>query len=248
MAVRQFDAVAEIQSAFQILIKNWMLAVPTAVSSLIATLYAFFVLVSAMAAIGLGSLGGSSGLVGGLSAFGGVTGLGLLAICLISLIAASMVMASAEDAWSGRPVDLSKALSRALACLVNVIIAGIVVGIIFAISVFTVVGWIVVAYLFMYVLPAIVVGNAGAFEAMGESFRLTTKNFVPSIAAFIGIALAVLVGGLVNNLFVHIIGLNFIIGLVVGGFTSALAALISVRFYDLLRSGTPVAPTTTTTT
>lgn len=242
MAVRQFDAVAEIQNAFQILTKNWQLAIPTAVSSLIATIYVFTVLGAALAAVGLGAMGGRAGMLGGLGAFGGITGIGIILVVLVSIVASAMVMASSEDAWAGRALDMSRSFARALACFVNIIIAGIVICLMMIVAtIIPVLGWLVIGFLVMYTLPAIVVGNAGAIDAIGQSFKMTTSNFGPSILAFLGIAIALVVGGIVNNLFVHILGLNFIISIIVGGFTSAFAALVSVRFYDLLRSGAPTA-------
>jgi hypothetical protein len=237
MAVRQFDAVAEIQNAFQILTKNWQLAIPTAVSSLIATIYVFTVLGAALAAVGLGAMGGRAGILGGLGAFSGITVIGIILVALVSIIASAMVMASSQDAWSGRPLDMSRSFGRALACLVNIIIAGIVICLMLLVAtIIPVLGWLVVGFLVMYTLPAIVVGNAGAIDAIGQSFKLTTGNFGPSIVAFLGVVLALVVGGIVNNIFVHVFGLNFIISIIVGGFTSAFAALVSVRFYDLLRA------------
>jgi hypothetical protein len=235
MAVRQFDAVAEIQSAFQILTKNWMLAIPPGIASLVATVFMVMVFGTAIAAVGLGAYGSTGGLLGMLGALGGLTIVGVVVVGLVFLIAHATVMASAQEVWAGRPVDLGASLGRALACLPNLVIAGLLVGLMIGITVFTIVGWIAVIYLMMFVLPAIVIGGHNAISAIGESWRVTTKNFGPSITAFGGIVLAGIVAAIANNIFMHVIGLNFIISLVVGGFLYAFAALVAVRFYDLLR-------------
>lgn len=248
MAIRQFDAVAEIQSAFSTLTKNWMLAVPTAVSSLVWAVVFITILGSALAAMGLGGMGAlgsdsGTGIMGAIAALAGIGGIGVLVAVLVSIVATAAAAAAAQDVWSGAGVDLGRAVGRALACLLQIILAGLILFICCVVVAITFVGPFILAFLMMYVLPAIVVGNAGATDAIGQSWNLTTKNFGPSIVAFIAILLVGLIGGFVGNLFIHTGPLWVVVSAAINALTAAFAALVSVRFYDLLRAGVPTTAT-----
>lgn len=236
MAVRQLDAVAEVQSAFTALTKNWTLAIPPAIVSLLFMVLMVTVVGTAFATGMMGAYGGAGGLLGMLGALGAVAIVGFIVLGLVGLLAHATVMASAEDAWSGRPVDLGAGFGKALACLGNLIVAAILIGLMFAVLAITIVGPIILAYFVMYTAPAIVIGGHNGVSAIGESFRVTSKTFASSIIAFLSFFLAAIVAGIVNMIFSHIIGLNFIVAIVVGGFIYAFIALVLVRFYDLLRA------------
>jgi hypothetical protein len=236
MAVRQLDAVAEVQSAFSLLTKNWVLGVPTAIAALLGMVFFVTTVGGAIAAGAMGAYGGASGLLGMLGALGLYAVLGAIVLILVSLIAHATVMASSEEAWNGRPVDLGAGLGKALACLVNLIIAGILIFLMMAVLAITIVGPVILAYFLMYTFPAIVIGGHNGVSAIGESFRVTSKTFGTSIVAFLTFILAAVVGGIVNAIFSHVWGLNFVVAIAVGGFVYAFIALVLVRFYDLLRA------------
>jgi hypothetical protein len=84
-------------------------------------------------------------------------------------------------------------------------------------------------------LPAIVVGGESAFQAMGTSWNLATKNFGATFAAFIGIVLVAVVAMVVNAVLHYIPVLGWLASLALNGLLSAFGALVVVRFYDLLR-------------
>jgi hypothetical protein len=256
MVSRQPDSVAELQNAFSMLFKNWVLAVPPAIVSLLSGVFFIFVIGAMVAtALGAGMMGGLSSGSGaapkagilGLIAAGGVTFfVGVIVIGLLALIAQAMVMGGAERVWHGQPADLGHGVSRALSklpSLVGLFILALIVG--FVCLVIVVIGWIagiILAFLFMYTVPAIVIGNEGVFQALGTSYRLVTKNFGPSALAFIGIFVVNIVGGIINRIFLfsHVLGL--VSALIIGGLTTAYTALVVVRFYDLLRGATATTP------
>ena len=65
----------------------------------------------------------------------------------------------------------------------------------------------------------------------------------PSALAFIGIVVVNILGGLVELLFQHLAVLGHVVNVAVGGLLSAFAALVVVRFYDLLRAAPPLPAT-----
>ncbi len=252
MVRQQFDAVAELQTAFQVLKNNWILALPTAVASLVAIVFLTTVVAAAgLSVLGAGALSGHPGGAatvlgaGGLAVFGG-----FVLIILISIVAHAAVIAAAEDAWRGQPPNLARGVSCAIAKLPNLFVAGLLImipAIIFGVLSVFLIGiplLLALGFVMMYVVPGIVVGPESGVSSLGASWRLATQNITPSIIAFVGIAVAYVVQMIVSAILGHIPILGWIIGFLVGGLTSAFAALVSVRFYDLLRGTAPSATVT----
>ena len=254
MIARQIDAMAELQSAFQLLLKNITLAVVPIVAMFVCGL--FFVVIAAVT-VGTGAIAGGfnnpgalMGAIGGGLIWFGIAG--LLSI-VVSLIANASVIASSENVWQGRPADLGAGVSRALSKLGDLVIAGLVLGIIAVLVGWTLIGGVALGFLMMFVPSAIVVGDQRAFEAMGTSWRLTTQNFAPSFSAFLGLIVAGIAAGIINLIVGHILIVGQVIALIVFGFVIAYASLVTVRFYNLLTSGSapavaasppPASPTT----
>ncbi len=246
MVTRQIDAMAELQNAFQALTKNWILAVPTGVAALVATAFFVFVIAATIASIaGAGMLGGfHPGTAAALAGAGGATFfLGGIIIVLLFLLAHATVMGAAENVWRGQPADLAGGMQKAirrLPALVVLFLIGIVVGIVCGVLVLALGLGIILALLlgffWMYAIPAIVIGNQGALEALGTSYRLVRSNVGASLTAFLGIIVVTIIGEIIIRLFHFIAPLSIVVAFIVGGLTYAYAALVAVRFYDLLRA------------
>lgn len=251
MVSRQIDAVAELQNSFQVLAKNWILAVPTALVSLVIAAFLIFVVAATMASFYAASMTG--GFHPGAAAFAGVGSLtllvGFVVIVLLFLLAQAVVMAAAENVWHGQPADLGSGVSRALTKLpplfglfLIAVLIGLVCGVLVIAAGLGILLAIVLGFFFMFAVPAIVIGNEGVMQALGTSYRLVRANMGPSAIAFLGIVVVTLVGHFISNLFVHIPLLGIIVAFILGGLTYAYSALVAVRFYDLLRgSATPTA-------
>lgn len=251
---RQIDAMAELQNAFRILLQNWVLALPTAIASLIGSIFFVLVISAAIAgAIGGGMVTGGRGL-GAIFAGAGLLGIiGGIVMLLIFAIANAAVIAAAENVWQGRQPDLGGGISKAIGKLPAIIVAGIVIfilaipGILTFIFVIGAIWLILLGFFMMYTLPAIVSGSQGAMDAIKASFNLAKTNVAPSAMAFVGIVVVAIIGNVINTIFSHIMIVNFIVAFAVGGLTSAYTALVAVRFYDLLSGAKPAAAPVTTT-
>lgn len=256
MATAQIDAMKELQDSFQLLFKNWMLALPTAIASLLATLLMVLVVGALIGGVvGAGVLGGGANGQGSAAAATALLGgagimalVGGIVVVLVSLGAHATVVFAAADVWAGKPVDLGSAMSRAFPKLGQLILAAILIfllAIIPGILVFLFIGvllLIALGFFMMYVTPGVTVGDKGAMDAIKESFNLAKNNFAPSAIAFVGVVVVALVGAIINSIFLHWFVLNFIVGFVVGGLTSAYAAIVVVRFYQLLTRSARLAP------
>jgi hypothetical protein len=249
----QIDALAEMQNAFSVLFKNWVLAVPTALVAVIAGLLAIVMFAGTMAALlASGALSGSDQMaaLAALRAAIPSIGLFLVIVVLLQLLAQAIVIAGAERVWHGEPADLAHGFSRAFAKLPTLFAFFLIafIAIVFC-TVLIIIGWIlgvVLAFLFMYTLPAIVVGNEGVGNAFGTSYRLVRANMNPSLITFLGIIVVSIVGGVITQIFSHVAVLGLVVQLIVGGLSSAFVALILVRMYDLLRGAGAPAVTGTT--
>jgi hypothetical protein len=245
MAVRPtIDSGTELQRAFDILVKNWMLALPTAIASLAALFFVAFLVASIAASViglGVGSEGRHLGLGAALFGAGTFAALGgFIAIVVLSMVAQAVVVHGAEEAWLGRPVDLVASLGIAVARLPALIVSGIAIMLIMLIPIalsVVLIGIplvIVAGFFLIYVLPAIVIGNEGGLAAIGTSFRLTKSNAGPSALAAVAMILAIIVAQIINVSLGHVPVLGWLAAFLVGGFSSAYAALVAARFYTLL--------------
>jgi hypothetical protein len=259
MATSQIDAVTELQNAFQALTKNWILALPTAVVSLLEAIFGILLLATALGgAVGAGALGAMhpGAALGMLAASGIWFALGIVVLVLLALLANAIVVGAAEHVWHGQPPDISGGISKAVARIptllalfgICVVLGCLCVILLPLLGLGALLG-LAMAFFFMYAMPAIIVGNQGAVDALRSSYHLVRANIGPSVTAFIGIILVLALGRIVTLLFSHIPVVNIIVHFLVGGVTTAYAALVAVRFYDILRSplsqttSVPVTPT-----
>lgn len=247
MAVnRTFDPVGEATSAFQLVIKNWILAVPQLIVAVVAVVLALI--------LGMGSIFAAGGL-GAMMGRGGDTGAGLAALTgllstlwiiilvtgILGMIAYGATIVAANDAWTGRTVDIGGAIGKAMASFVQLLIFGIIIGIACGILTITIVGPLILGILMMYGFQAIVLGGHSGVSAIGESYRLVTKNFGPSIIAILAVIVVYIASFVISMVLGIIPILGQIISLLVGALVGAYACAVVTRFYSLISSGATVA-------
>ncbi len=246
MVNRQIDAMAELQNALSVLFKNWVLAVPTALVSLVAAVLALFVLAATFAPLMAGGMmpnsSDPSAALRMLATAGPAFAIFIVVIILLGLVAQAVVIGGAEHVWHGQAPDLAGGIGKAMSklpSLLGLFLIAIVLGAICSVLVIAlglgIILGLAMLFFFMYTLPAIVVGNEGVFAALGTSARLVRANIGPSLIAFLGIVVIYIISTIVLSLFNHIAFLAVIANLVIGGLTSAYVTLVTVRFYDLLR-------------
>jgi len=244
---RTFDPAAELQRAFELLGKNIILVLPTAVSSLIVQLLIVTVITAAVgSAIAAGVIGNHEGSTGAAVTAIGLTSLiaiaSIVGAVVVSILASAVVVHAAEAAWEGRPPDIGASFAAAMSKLPALIVASLLGALImiipFALA-FVFIGIpliLIVSFFLMYTIPAVMIGNKSGTDAISQSFRLARNNVGPSAIAFLAIVVAAIVGGAVTATVGHVPILGWIAAFVVGGFTSAFVALVDARFYSLLRT------------
>jgi hypothetical protein len=242
--------VDQLQRAAEVLSKNWILALPTAIASLLFGVILVVGVLSMAAALFVGHAA-----AGGLGAVAGL-GTGALIVAVLAIIgllllifAQAIVISASEDAWQGRPVNLGASLALAGARLPDLVVAFIISALIMIVPIalcFVFIGVplvLVGAYFLMYVTPAVMIGRENGTGAVSTSFRIASQNVGPSLIAFAGIVGAAIVASIAEGITAHIPIVHFIVWFAVGGLTAAYAALLTARFYDMLRGSVPLAAT-----
>jgi hypothetical protein len=239
MIAQQIDAMAELQSAFRLLMKNYVLAVIPLIALVVMAV--LFIGVALIAGVGAAFATGGFNNNMDLSALSAaLAGAALWAVVagivafIISTLSQAAVADGSENVLQGRSPDLGAAIGRAFSKIGDLIIIAIILGILLALLGITVIGAIAVFYFMMFVIPAIMVGNDGALAAIKTSWQLTTKNFGAAILAFLGLIVAGICTGIINVILGIIPVLGHLAAIVVGALFSAFVGIVLVRYYDLL--------------
>ena len=244
MVVRQIDPLAELQTAAELLFKRLTLAIPTALASFIVGFLIIAVVLTAIASlVGAAAMGGEH--PSALAAFLGAGALAIsgsfLAIVMIIGFAQAIVIAAAEDAWNGREPDFSLALTRTVQAspkLLALFVLMLALAVIPFMLSFVLIGiplLFALGFFMMFALPAAVVGGETATGAIASSFRIVRANLGPALVAYVGMVVAAVIGRIADTTLVHFPLIGLIAAFFIGGLTSAYAALVAVRFYELLR-------------
>jgi hypothetical protein len=255
MAV-QIDAVAEIQKTFQLLFqrKNWMLALPILVGGAVAVVVAGIVGMLAFGSLMTGGLAGAMATGDNSRGAGGLfallfSGLGLLFLvaCVVAVIAGmfgyAWAYAAAEPVWQGGDPDIGGGFSKAMAKLPQLIVLGLILGVVFLFLGWTLIVPLAVFLFCAYALPYIIQGNESATGAISASINLAKNNLGPTAMLLLAIVVISFVVGLVGAIPI----LGWIVQIVGAPLVGAFNILAIMRWYNLL-TGTPAASAPATTT
>ncbi len=157
-----------------------------------------------------------------LAAAGAAVGAAFLVMILsaiVGLLAHGMTVAMADLALKGEQPSLGAGWKRLMARLVPMIIASVVMGLIIGVgTMLLVLPGLIAAFLLMFTLVSVMVDDAGAFEALGRSFRTVTQNFKATFVFFL-VAIAL---GLIAGILSVIVGLVPLLGAVLTMIVSAI--------------------------
>lgn len=237
--------------SWQLLTENWILIVPGIVIGIVAAVVVWLLTVYGVAsAVGFSAVG--MGGVGMMSAFLSTMLVGVvLMLATILVIAYTTGMAGAAWRTGKATLDDGAAAFRAdgaqiLVAVVLLFLLGIVAV---ALSVPTLGLALLAFYLFfLYALPSVIVGSRSATDALAESARMTTRNFLTTLAIVILLAIAFMVATWLTRFFGGIPLIGLIVRQLIMQAMAAYATLVIVGEYIKLRStiqpvgvGTPPA-------
>ena len=215
MSAKRLDVGEALTSSFNIILKNPKILIPQLVSSLIFTL---LVKLSVLSVVGWFLLLPLGFLI-------------LVACLIVYLVVSGMYPLLVKDVVNSVNPDLAKAARTAFTKILSLIAASILVSIIVTLGfiLFIVPGLIFLTW-FFYTIPALMLEDKGALEAMSASRAFGRNKKLNTLAVIILLVIATLITGLLNV--IPLIGslLSFIGGLVVATWASVTQSYIYLKY------------------
>lgn len=224
--------------AWQLLSTNWIIIVPAIVIAVVCGIVvALLGMFGIASALGFGSVGmGGAGL--GAAMLAGM--LVALILLLASILTVAYTTGMAEAAWRTGTATLddgATAFRQDAGSLVAAVVLLLIIGIIALILVPFTLGLSALAFwlFFIYTFASVVVGKRSGTEALGESARITTKNFLMTLLVVILLGVAFIIAAWVGAILGHIPFLGAIVSYVINQAVAAFATLVIVGEYIKLR-------------
>ncbi len=224
--------------AWQLLSNNWIIIVPAIAiaigAGIIIALLGMFGLASAIGfgAVGMGGAGFGSMMLTGM----------IIAVVLLiaSILTVAYTTGMAEAAWrtgSATLDDGAAAFRQDAGSLVAAVVLLLIIGVIALILAPFTLGLSILAcwLFFIYTFASVVVGRRSGTEALTESARITSKNFLMTLAVVVLLLIAFAIAAWVGNVLHHIPLLGAIASYVINQAVAAFATLVIVGEYIKLR-------------
>ena len=230
--------------SWELLSGNWIMLIPGLVIGIVAAVIVFFL-------VGAGLIGGA-----GLGA-AGATGAGLGAFVMAGMLAAMVGLVAvivtvayttgmAGAAWRTGHATLDdgaaafrKDAGSILVAVVLLIVLAFVAGIL---SIFTF-GLALLAFIlfFMYTFASVIVGGHSGAEALGDSARVATRNFLTTLLLLVLLCVVSFLGTWLGGVLSHIPLLGRVVAMVIQQIVAVYATLVIVGEYIKLSSPPGVA-------
>lgn len=224
--------------AWHLLSNNWIIIVPAIVIAILCgIIVALFGTFGLASAAGLGSAGMAGAGVGAVL----ITGMIVGAIVLIaSILTVAYTTGMADAAWrtgTATLADGAAAFREDAGSLVAAVVLLFVVGLIAVILAPFTLGLSLLAFwlFFIYTFASVVVGKRSGVEALGESARITTRNFVMTLLVIVLLAIAFFIAGWIGNVLGHLPIVGRVVAYVIDQAVAAYATLVIVGEYIKLR-------------
>ena len=225
--------------AWQLLSDNWIMIVPGIVIAIVAAIVVWLLTLYGVASgVGLSAVGMSG--AGVMSAFLSAV-LVLAVIMLASILVIAYTTGMAGAAWQTGKATLDDGFAAfrndAAQIFVAVVLLFILGCIAAALSIPTLGLALLAFYLFfLYTLPAVIVGNRPGTEAIGESARITAKNFVATLVIVVLLGIAFIIATWIASIFHGIPLIGMIVRQLILQVVTVYATLVIVGEYIKLRS------------
>jgi hypothetical protein len=231
--------------AWQLLTQNWILIVPgivvAIVAAIIVTLLGTF---GALSAAGFGSAGMAGAGVASALFSAMIAG---IVVMLASIIVVAFTTGMSGGAWQRGTATFEDGAAafrqhgaHVFAAIVLLFILGIIAV---ALSMVTFGLALAAFYLFfLYTMPSVIVGGHSAAEALGESARITAKNFLMTLGVVVFLAVGFIVASLIARIFGGIPFLGAAVLEVIVQIFCAYATLVIVGEYLKLRTAVSTPP------
>jgi hypothetical protein len=220
--------------SWELLSTNWIMVVPGLVIGIVAAVIIFFLAgAGIIGGAGLGAVGATGAGVGALMMAGLLAGMiGLVAVILT--VAYTTGMAGAAWQTGRATLDDGAAAFRKdagsiLVAVVLLIVLAVVAGLL---SVFTF-GLALLAFVlfFMYTFASVIVGGHSGAEALGDSARIATRNFLTTLLLLVLLCVVSFLGAWIGGILSHIPLLGRVVAMVIQQIVAVYATLVIVGEY-----------------
>ena len=232
------------ERAWQLLSNNWIIIVPAIVIAIVAAVLVWGLgLFGLASAVGFGTVGMSSAGFGAAMLTGLVVGLVLL---IASILTVAYTTGMADAAWrtgTATLADGTTAFREDAGSLLTAIVLLIILGLLATVlAPFTFALSLLAFWLFfIYTFASVVVGKRSGMEALGESARLTSRNFLMTLAVIVVLCIAFIIAAYVGNVLHRVAVIGPIVSYIIDQVVAAYATLVIVGEYIKLRQGQPVS-------
>jgi membrane-anchored glycerophosphoryl diester phosphodiesterase (GDPDase) len=154
---------------------------------------------------------------------------------LINLICHAVVVVMARDALAGREPSMGDAFGAVIARLGDVVVASVLFAVLVGVaSLFLVVPGLIVGFFLMFTLPAVVLDQFGAVEALKRSFNLVKDNLGACLGLVIGAVVAAVIMAIVSGILRHVPVIGQLASALLAGAFVAYLTIVGVRVYQAL--------------
>jgi hypothetical protein len=222
------DIVAHFKTGIDVMKQFPATALPPLVVQVLMAVLTIAFIGGAVTAVAVGGAAGVAGALMGGAVF-------MLITALLSLISAAVTVIMARDAVAGRTPSIGDALNVVAGRLVDVIVASVLVMVIVGVGMLLlVVPGVIAGFFLIFTLPAVLLDNQGALDALKRSFNLVKDNIVPVLLFVVGCIVVGIVVSLVGRILGAVPILGQLLAAVLAGIAVAYCTIVGVRVYQTL--------------
>jgi hypothetical protein len=223
--------------AWELLSSNWIMLVPGLVIGIVVFVINFFL-------IGAGVIGGAglgaAGATGmGLSAFGMAAVLATIVGLVGVILTIAYTTGMAGAAWSTGRATLDdgaaafrKDAGSILVAVILLVVLAIVASFLSVILFFTLgLPLLLFVLFFLYTFASVIIGGRSGSEALMDSARVATRNFLTTLLLLVLLCVVFLIAGLIDRALVQIPMLGGIIAVLIKQIVAVYATLVIVGEY-----------------
>lgn len=222
------DVVAHFRAGLDVLRRYPMVAAPPLLVQVVVLVLVLVFVGGAATAV---AVGGGAGIMGAMAG-----GLVLMLVTGgLSLIASAATVVMARDALDAREPSLGEAVSAVMDRLVDVVVVSVVVMVVVGIGlVLLILPGVIAMFFLVFALPALLLENRGAVDALKRSVTLVKDNLGPVAVLAVGALLLSVAVGVVVQLFQFVPVLGQLAGALLFGALVAYLTIVAVRVFQTL--------------
>jgi len=219
-----FEISVIFKEAFEVVKRNYILAVPTVIATFVVTFLALALLknpenMTAMATMGLVGLA-------------------------FDFFAHGVTIAMAREALATGQTSIKTGASVAAAFFIHFVVTSVAIAAVVSVGfMLLILPGLVAMFFLMFVFPAIVMHGLGPVDAMKYSYRLVRSRLNDSLMLFIAITGITIGLGLINLTLASVPIVGQFVSVILTGLFGGFSAVVVLRAFIILDAAKPAMPT-----